>query len=379
MAKQEMHFPVDVMINMLYRLPSISIVRFQAVSKYWCYAIRVSDVLNSRSQSSLRTVQLSTNMVSGKLAHFIFNAKGKIKKSVHNIFNLDDTLDLNFSNMVNDVACAYGNNAITTFYLINLTTFQISEYSKREIRRISIICDRISLGFDPSTGSYKFIRIYSHTKNCTYYCEILETSASSKGSWKIIGEIPFTVDFITDPVFLNGAMHWLMVPRSLNKEKPLALDIVKLDMKEEKFEMVAQFEQYDNQVCSWEHDFALSEEKGKLYVMHWCCQRQILEGWRMKESDRDKGLWNIMFHVNFASMGDKVPWRFIGKDEHAYVVGFVDGKVLIRSKGYDKGVYIYDLAHKQLSSLWDVDCGSFYFGNGLRRMLFYRRPGVNFP
>lgn len=354
--KQEIH-SVDILTNILNRLPSISIVRFQVVSKYWCYVIHSSGILNARAKSSLTSIQLFTNIVSSKITLFNFDNEGKTKIN-NRYINLGNTTNFNFSNTVNGLACAYGSNATTTFYLINLTTFETSKHKKRKLKQTSLSYDKITLGFDPSSGVYKFIRIYSYSKSGNNYrCEILEIGVLFSGKWKLIGEIPHDVD-LDNPIFLNGTVHWKVKPSPLSIGKSLSFDFLELDMKKERFNMVApalqnEIDDGKFEVCNCNCGFTLSEDDGKLFVLHYCCLRQCLYGWRLKETMRYR-IWNVAFHVNFALMIEKEAHCLLGYIQKPYAAGIVDGKVLIRSKRYAEGLYIYDLLHEKLYKKWDV-------------------------
>lgn len=181
-----------------------------------------------------------------------------------------------FSNMVEGVTCAYGESTRSNIYLLDPVTQESVKLPRRPQECIGRVYDEsIGLGFDPSTGVYKVVRIFRRCGSTC--CEILTMHMlkSKIRKWRFIGEIPHTIRVDVQPVFFKGALHW----KPSGFVDPLAL--LAFDTKEEKFRWMKPKPHTLDPKSTF---LDLKESNGRLYLLYSLLGSSTqMEVWMLKE------------------------------------------------------------------------------------------------
>ncbi|KAL3834674.1 hypothetical protein ACJIZ3_009410 [Penstemon smallii] len=192
----------DLLIEILLRLPIISLIRFESVSKHW------QSLITNPRFCHLRTRTIGLMFPKGGRAYeyipffesaFEYHKYTVSKKVLHSCNGL--LLCVNIC----------GRRRKMSYYVCNPTTNQFSLVPQHGIHN-SLICGR-SLAFDPAMSPhYKIVFVleigFERFQIFIY--------SSETGAWGVYGD-PFTSSGATfgKGVYWNGALHWMNRKRAL--------------------------------------------------------------------------------------------------------------------------------------------------------------------
>ncbi|KAF5746720.1 F-box protein CPR30-like [Tripterygium wilfordii] len=109
--------------------------------------------------------------------------------------------------------------------------------------------ESLSFGFDSVSNDYKVMTIWFHNEENEYHCHsnpVVGIYSLSSNSWRDISETALSfdvvgfrsdhvVDFRSDQIFLNGAVHWILICGDRGDEE-FSEKIVRFDMSHEMFD-----------------------------------------------------------------------------------------------------------------------------------------------
>ncbi|XP_017976574.1 PREDICTED: putative F-box protein At2g02030 [Theobroma cacao] len=162
----------------------------------------------------------------------------------------------------------------------------------------------VGFGRDQVTKECKIIRLFTpKEENDIHECEVFTLSSDAGASWKGLGEVAYFIRAAQLPVYLNGALHWILDIRHANPSEV----IVSFDLHTEKFQAIS-------------HPSCYSEvsDRSKLKHMELLRLRSslcLLEGkyywpsrqlniWIMNQSN---GIWEKLFSINRGLTKNGIP------------------------------------------------------------------------
>ncbi|KAK6243269.1 hypothetical protein QUC31_009678 [Theobroma cacao] len=162
----------------------------------------------------------------------------------------------------------------------------------------------VGFGRDQVTKECKIIRLFTpKEENHIHECEVFTLSSDAGASWRGLGEVAYFIRAAQLPVYLNGALHWILDVRHANPSEV----IVSFDLHTEKFQAIS-------------HPSCYSEvsDRSKLKHMELLPLRSslcLLEGkyywpsrqlniWIMNQSN---GIWEKLFSINRGLTKNGIP------------------------------------------------------------------------
>ncbi|XP_019159140.1 PREDICTED: F-box/kelch-repeat protein At3g23880-like isoform X2 [Ipomoea nil] len=252
------HFPEELLIEILKRLPVKSLLRFTAVSKSW-YFIITSPAFISAHRRHHRNGNSATNLLLLRRYDKSYNEEkySVLDDTDHQLLTLDNSFQLSFP-----ISCGIGYFRTVGFYngVFCLSDDYFSDWhtvtlwnpSIRKLRALP--CPsirpaypfRFVLGFGASPLSdddLKVVRVVYerkgvHLDECRIPPEV-EIYSLSTGLWKritAIGVNYYMVDYTWTQAFVNGAVHW--IGYKLLENKSIQSSIAVFTMADELFDEI---------------------------------------------------------------------------------------------------------------------------------------------
>ncbi|OVA19257.1 F-box domain [Macleaya cordata] len=223
---------IDLLRQILLRLPVKSLLVFKSVSKQWFSLISDPHFVHKHSlQNHLSIAGLFLRKWSSGMHpefEFIF-LDGKVTGSVpfKTLTFVNDQAGINIEQSCNGLLCCSSNIWNTSkckrnYYIYNPSTKQYTILPRSQFRKRSFVSIKsVSLAFDPfKSPHYEVICIWN---NDTYEYQI-EIYSSKTASWRLSGDSFSSPSFIfhnKSGVFWNGSLHWI----SLTERTSLYFDI----------------------------------------------------------------------------------------------------------------------------------------------------------
>lgn len=191
------HLPIDIITEILSRLPTKSILKFRKVCKLWRSITTTSHFIEIHSEHSLISSRQpnilafdsSTNtitVIDSETWEIILKLRKRTREP------------LIFQGSCNGVVCMY-NEESASIELINPMTCE-SITIPQPVLRYKF---RYHLGFDPSTKKFKVVCHENHFTSGHAYIYTVGDS-----TWRRFDKIPDAY-LDKEAVYLNGALHWL--------------------------------------------------------------------------------------------------------------------------------------------------------------------------
>ncbi|KAK6243268.1 hypothetical protein QUC31_009677 [Theobroma cacao] len=154
----------------------------------------------------------------------------------------------------------------------------------------------VGFGRDQVTKECKIIRLFTpKEENHIHECEVFTLSSDAGASWRGLGEVAYFIRAAQLPVYLNGALHWILDVRHANPSEV----IVSFDLHIEKFQAIS------HPSCFSEvSDRRTLKRMGLLSLRSSLCRVEgkykspptLLNIWIMNQSN---GIWEKMFSINW--------------------------------------------------------------------------------
>ncbi|XP_023926067.1 F-box protein CPR1-like [Quercus suber] len=327
------HLPHDLVLNILANLPVKSVLRFRCVRKSWNSSITSPSFISShlKLNGSLRLLFMQPDWIP-----FAPHRRQCIVICEHSFdriskFDIPLTFTPRIVGSCNGLLCLEEGRDYV--YLLNPSIGKFKRVSTSlPIPSPTVTEAATGFGYDSETNDYKIVRIIYHLWSPTPPPQA-EIYTLKSGSWRRL-HFPLAPDFIIKrmssfmlPIpFVSGALHW-MLHEGKGEEPPRRSFILKFDVNEEKFGMIATPFADTNAHC---HPLAF---KGKLALTEFE-EHSLLNLWVMKEYGVHQS-WTKLFVVPLL---DRVHSRFYGCSENGLLIleksnhFFANGKMRIARK-----------------------------------------------
>ncbi|PHT26629.1 hypothetical protein CQW23_33764 [Capsicum baccatum] len=302
----EVHLQEEIIMDILSRLPVLSLLRFKCVSKYWMTLISLKHLNHAKNNQNSQKILIL-------YGEFPLHCSSLSSASLSSVRLAEDVRKLDWPSNPRPwrfrMYCCYDGLA-----LIKLQFSLSKDYS-------------CGLGYDSTSDDYKILKI-----DDTAHCEILTLKS---GSWRKIDKRPagvFPVLSATEDslAFVHGAFHWL----DLSLEKTLISFSISNDVYGE-----IPLPEGMSLVFNMNRINGVSALEGMLCVYSTHIRRGIhtFKLWILKDYDV-KESWNRLFTIQ-------------GTDHYSIPkYKFSDGEVLLRCRDLECGS-VFKIS-KESSRLW---------------------------
>ncbi|PON38273.1 F-box domain containing protein [Parasponia andersonii] len=178
-----MDFPVQILVDILLRLPEESIITWKCVCKTW------HDLISDPEVAKLLQGKENTTLLIQDIDWYLIEPKDDLK--YRGCESTSETLISNQSSQ----------------YAMPKLGSTISKMIPRFLGSRVMGSTACGLGFSSKFNQYKLIT--------TYDVVIIEAGIHTLGigTWKSVGSAPFSAFALDFPTYLNGVLHWLFVDK----------------------------------------------------------------------------------------------------------------------------------------------------------------------
>ncbi|WRX24799.1 F-box domain - like 10 [Theobroma cacao] len=326
----EGNWPQDLLLSILATLPAKSLLRFRCVSKHWRSLIINLGFIEQHLENQQRKEYPQLIFASGTTTDIVLESvaivdvevddkegaktrKGFKRRSL-NICHLPPD-GYCMSNSCDGILCFFGE---TNLFVYNPGTreFRILQMGKKRSSRgpsYSSDCfgqrfpthQLLGFGRDQVTKECKIIRLFipiEEQENHIHECEVFTLSSDAGASWRGLGVVAYFIRPAQQPVFVNGALHWILDVRHANPSEV----IVSFDLHTEKFQAISH-----PSCCSEASDrhmalMGLLSLRSSLCLVQseYRLQQNI---WIMNQSN---GVWEKLFAIDWGLMNYRTPLAF---------------------------------------------------------------------
>ncbi|ESQ31620.1 hypothetical protein EUTSA_v10005381mg [Eutrema salsugineum] len=303
-ATQRLHFtgkrsgdvniPLDLVVEMLKKLPAKSLVRFRCVSKQWSSIIGTRrDFLDSIVTRSLAQPQRTHIIFHHRRdkPYFIFTSTTQKIADNESIYIPALTRSDSYDYVRGLILCwSYGYASIAIYNPTTRQALWLPE--QKHMHLYKNIC---FLGYDPLENQYKVLSLRERSleQDCQVFTLSVPTAANK---WRNIKGIGHHYPVIP-AICINGAIYY----QARTEKYRRTYVLVSFDVRSEKLDQVKAPETLMN------HRSSLINFHGKLGFM--CCQKGV-EIWFMEQTDTTQEWSRIFFHEQ---MVDLENWSGSGK------------------------------------------------------------------
>ncbi|WRX24273.1 F-box domain - like 10 [Theobroma cacao] len=324
------YWPKDLLLSILATLPAKSLLRFKCVSMHWRSLIInpyfIEQHLEKQQKKDYPQLVFASraskpDMVLESMAIVDVEVGDEEGTKVRKGFRRSSSSICHLpcahcflSNSCDGILCFFG---ITSVFVYNPGTreFRTVKMQKKGFSPVfSSSVDffvrifpkdfLVGFGRDQVTKECKIIRLFTPKEETDIHeCEVFTLSSDAGASWRGLGEVAYFIRAAQLPVYLNGALHWILDIRHANPSEV----IVSFDLHTEKFQAIS-------------HPSCYSEasDRSKLKHMELLPLRSslcLLEGkyywpsrqlniWIMNQSN---GIWEKLFSINRGLTKNGIP------------------------------------------------------------------------
>ncbi|ONK69451.1 uncharacterized protein A4U43_C05F23020 [Asparagus officinalis] len=312
--------PLDIMDDILSRLPAKSVAKFRCACKQWLSLTHDARFLRSLHVTSSSYIIIDKYIVNGKIELYDFSIGhgGKPMKTSYRL-NLGSK-DYRLSNFVDGLTCLrYGSGGPKPdMYLLNPMTRELQKLPKNNNSHCeACVHESFGLGVDMNMGLYKIVRLFSlgrHPAQHPAHCEIYTVGTRE---WRSLGEAPFGMWCYYQPVLLHEALYWIARGNLQGEEK---LCLFRFSIKDEKFGSAISLPHPS--LSSRMSYTSLKESGGKLWLTFRNPTENYFEIWTMKDYLNNTWVKEYQLHNGDLSSLHKV--------YEGDVIDIVDGDILFR-------------------------------------------------
>ncbi|XP_030530773.2 F-box protein At5g49610-like [Rhodamnia argentea] len=220
------YLSLEIISEILCKLPIDSILRCRCVCKAWCYLTKnptfIEQLLDSSVDKQPGLILEPFCADDSTQPFLLVDIEGRRVRQIH----IDPLKGLRAMGTCRGLLCVGSPSALDPVFVCNPIT--------REYRRLptsgetDIGGHEVGLGFDPSAGKYKVLRTYVNEGR-----RFFEVTTLGESSWRRL-DVPdgWQAYFVYQPIFWNGAIHW----RTSRKGRDF---IISFDVRHEKFRMIS--------------------------------------------------------------------------------------------------------------------------------------------
>ncbi|KAM7497941.1 hypothetical protein LguiA_022355 [Lonicera macranthoides] len=228
------YLPIELLSNILIRLPVRTLLRFTIVSKSWYSLITSPNFITTHQLNNNRTTISNKNQTplllmvrhSTPLNQYLCKEHYSVRCD-NDTFEESFKLDFPFTNRAtgsfNIVGTCNGLVCLSQYETSNTGIVILWNPSLRKsfiLPNSRVVCNRrdrlrycIGFGIDPVTNDYKIVRLAYLRSHGVIPPPRVEVFELSTGSWRNInsGDFPYVTysDSDTQQAFLNGYVHWV--------------------------------------------------------------------------------------------------------------------------------------------------------------------------
>ncbi|KAK9945747.1 hypothetical protein M0R45_011246 [Rubus argutus] len=229
------YLPLEIIVDILLRLPLKDLIRFMCVCKAWNTTIHNEKFIEAYHRRPMKTNNSRTIVLvpcSSSSGDFCFSVSLDDRDAFGNAVRIEKpplrypdkaTIMLGCCNglvcinNIHDRDCAIWNPSIRRFKRIPFTTIEQPAEAEVEVMRFPMF----GLGYDSTNDDYKIVRVVLFRKSgmADEVCSEVKIYSLKSNSWKKIQNLPSNdLRMYVSPIttlqgaltFLNGALHWLM-------------------------------------------------------------------------------------------------------------------------------------------------------------------------
>lgn len=337
-VSDECVLPFDVMANILSRLPVKFVARFRGVCKQWQSLTRDPHFVKEHHKRALKRRPIFFPIYThsaGYLPLYDYGVDGRLKGSFPSV-PLGKGV-FHFSNTVDGLICGYCHfKTDASHYLFNVSTGEMAKLPGSRIDS-SVSIHSVGLGFDPSTGAYKLIKLHNVPGKWNIYkCAVLTVGTRE---WRDVGETPCAVP-PRRCTYVNGAIHWVAVTDDYRLHGKI--NILAFDLKDEKFRLMSTPLPTDiSQLAVTIHQFGSHGQISLVVDPKFPKSRDIqppplLRIWTLVDYQNCE--WRQEYEIDISYL------MKLSQTEH--VIDIQDGKILIQRP---HSILIYDVQSKELT------------------------------
>ncbi|KAF2306034.1 hypothetical protein GH714_009863 [Hevea brasiliensis] len=286
------NLPLDMIAEILCRLPVKKLLCCRCVSKTWHALIDGPNFINLHLQHSIATTSNKNVILKNSDLYSIgFDQLNNFKQLDHPLMCYNHSIRvlgscnglLCICNVVDDIAL--WNPSIRKYTVLPFLPIELKRYLGTCTCRVCAF----GLGHDPVNDDYKVVRIAQFGGgNGKFFESEVKVYSLRRNSWRRIGDMPYCVLYPgANGVFACGALHWLV---SQGPESNVANIIVALDLGVEDYREVPQPEFRDR---NFNRDIGVL---GGCLCLLANFQGQRVDLWVMKEYGM-KESWTKLFSV----------------------------------------------------------------------------------
>lgn len=344
----EVESSVDIVANILSRIPVQSLLLFKTVSKLWNRLI---------SSSNFKKLQLTWSRDNpmyilypyrdAKPKMYVLNEYGEVDEMI-TLPGCENLSDLSMICSYDGLVCFINYLPVSNKTEQNLTDLEIRmcNPATREVQLLpksspSVKQRAVGVAFGPETGCYKVFRFF-HSESETeseseseseaeaessdiYTDSECDIYSSASGTWRGIGRVPHR-PMGSNHVYIDGKVYWFVASK---KNRDVPGSILSVDMEEN-------FESISLPGFVTEHSF-LVDFDGCLSLVVVYDEDLIINIWVLKDSNKSE--WDF-------KCGDAIPYTGI---ECTDSVTVVKGKVFIITTNYLLIFYPKEIIWRKLS------------------------------
>ncbi|TXG64340.1 hypothetical protein EZV62_011334 [Acer yangbiense] len=336
------HFPIEILYNILGRLPVKEIIRFRCVCKAWrdlvIYPNFISTHLNLQTDDSDRCLlQYKAGPRFGGKDFFVaFNARNFAENSNLEVPFSCGTNYFEMVGSVNGLLCLSPSSTLfgRTLYLWNPSIWKLKILSgscfRRQIEKWQTDFI-IGFGFHHRTNDYKIVRIMYLTEIYKREPPRVEIFSLARNSWRKVGNNSwFYTRDMSSTVVVNGCVHWF----AFRINDVYSNYILAFDFGSEKFGEITlpnYLHDGDSQSHGYELEVSVAVLRESLALivscykthLNGCCNIWVMKEYGMVES------WGKQYSI---------------PNERIFrCLGIVNNRDLMLDAGDEKGVISYDL------------------------------------
>ncbi|XP_059635843.1 uncharacterized protein LOC132278028 [Cornus florida] len=331
--------PLEILIDILIRLPVKDLCKFRSVSKEWLLLISSDPLfLNMHTRLSNSTPLYTT-------CNCIRDSENGNSVSMVQITDLDlnnGTLCDQFTTIFHDYVYSW----ISCFGLICLVSLRhvyVCNPSTHEFLKLpeaSFWFEDIGLGFIPARNEYKVVNVFLRNE---FWCEmftITDGGGSNSDSWRMRKTPCRSMENGTASVCVNGFIYWLATDFDLCEK------VLSLDLEKEEFGLIRHPQYYLDLDYSDFNCFRLSlvELKGLLCLVDDFFS-PVMDVWMLK--DHRSHTWVKKYIINFSIVDGNI-------DICRRPLAEVRGEILIESNQGDR--FYYNCEESNQGDLYYYNC-----------------------
>ncbi|PIA63211.1 hypothetical protein AQUCO_00200910v1 [Aquilegia coerulea] len=235
-------FPIDIVYDILSRLPVEDLIRGRIICKSWYKLTQDPQFIHLQVSKAIRrphSFLLNQTTVNSEKKLILIDSENDKWRSKEILLERFHVHHMRLSNSCNGLICISANGQGPVIYnLVTKDCLILSNSNYKPHHSFPCTISSFALGFDSLNKKYKVVRVYNiyHDVEALKFHTKAEVITLGESSWR---EINFphkvTSSSIIKPVFLNGAFHWL-----IHREKACSHSdyVLVLDSTKETFETI---------------------------------------------------------------------------------------------------------------------------------------------